>query len=183
MTIKAILETILFVYGEPITTEKLGRISKTDKADILKALEELSEEYNERGFTLLQKNGHWQLGSNPKNTHYIEELVKSEFGEELSRAAVETVAIIAYKGLISRADIEFIRGVNSSFTIRNLMMRGLIERIENPRDARAYQYRISFDFLAHLGITNIEELPHYEAYQKELSRFEEHQNKDPMEHT
>ena len=93
--------------------------------------------------------------------------MKSEFSEELSRAAIETAAIIAYQGPITRAEIEYVRGVNSSFILRGLLMRGLVERIENPKDARSYLYRISFDFLKHLGLTKIEDLPQYQEFRQE----------------
>ena len=105
--------------------------------------------------------------------------MKSEFNEELSRAAVETAAIIAYQGPLTRVDIEYVRGVNSSFILRSLMMRGLIERVENPKDARSYLYRISFDFLKHLGVVRIEELPQYEELHKEkMGGLEEIKEKD-----
>ena len=83
---------------------------------------------------------------------------------------METIAIIAYKGPLTRLDIEYVRGVNSSFIIRNLLMRGLVERVENPKDARSYLYKVSFDFLKHLGVTGIEDLPQYQEFKK--SRIE-----------
>lgn len=167
MPLKSVLETILFAYGEPISEEKLAKLTKSKKEEVASALEELTKDYTNGGLTLLKKDGEWCLGTNPENTKFVEDLTKSEFGEELSRAAVETAAIIAYKGPITRADIEYVRGVNSSFTLRNLLVRGLVERIENPKDARSYLYRISFDFLKHLGLTKIEDLPQYEDYRKE----------------
>jgi len=153
-----------------MTLEKLIKIAKAKKEAVLEALEELKKDYEGGGLAILTKDDRYQLGSNSKNTKYIEELVKSEFSEELSKAAIETAAIIAYKGPLTRAEIEYVRGVNSSFTLRNLLMRGLVERIENPKDARSYLYRVSFDFLKHLGVTRIEDLPRYEEYKK--SRIE-----------
>lgn len=164
---KSVLETILFAYGEPISEEKLAKLTESKKEKVVSALEELARDYTGRGLVLLKKDGEWCLGTNPENAKFVEDLMKSEFGEELSRAAVETAAIIAYKGPITRADIEYVRGVNSSFTLRNLLVRGLVERIENPKDARSYLYRISFDFLKHLGLTKIEDLPQYEEYRQE----------------
>ena len=158
------------MYGEPLELEKLVKISKAGEEEIKKALLDLKKDYQTRGLTILEKDGLYQLGSNPDNTKYIEELVKSEFNEELSRAAMETIAIIAYKGPLTRLDIEYVRGVNSSFIIRNLLMRGLVERVENPKDARSYLYKVSFDFLKHLGVTGIEDLPQYQEFKK--SRIE-----------
>jgi len=167
MNLKSILETILFVHGEPIGLEKLSKISKGSKKDTASALQELREDYRERGLALLEKDEEYQLGSNPANASYVADLVKSEFSEELSRAALETVAIVAYKGPLTRAEIEYVRGVNSSFTLRNLLIRGLVERFENPKDARSYLYRISFDFLKHMGITNPADLPGYAEFKQQ----------------
>lgn len=170
MNLKSIVETILFVHGEPMALDKLAQITKIQKEAVLKALNELKKDYEGRGLAILAKDERYQLGSNPENTKYIEYLVKNEFSEELSRAAIETVAIIAYKGPLTRVEVEYVRGVNSSFTLRNLLMRGLVERIENLKDARSYLYRVSFDFLKHLGVTQIEDLPQYEEFKK--SRIE-----------
>lgn len=168
--LKSIIETILFVHGEPMEIEKLVKITKAKQEAVLETLEELKKDYDGRGLTILIKDDQYQLGSNPDNAKYIESLIKNEFSEELSKAAVETIAIIAYKGPLTRAEIEYVRGVNSSFTLRNLLMRGLVERIENPKDARSYLYRVSFDFLKHLGAARLEDLPQYEEFKK--SRIE-----------
>lgn len=138
-----------------------------------KALADLADDYNDRGFVLLEKDNSWQLASNPTNTAYIEELVKSEFTQELSRSSMETLAIIAYKGPISRIEVEYLRGVNSSFTIRNLLMRGLVERVENPKDARSYLYQATFDFLKHFGFTAMEQLPRFEEFKKQVIEIPE----------
>lgn len=173
LSLKSIIESILLVHGDEISTEKIAAIAKRSKAEVESSLCELQKEYETRGLALIEHNGSWQLGSRPENAPYIEELAKSEFGEELSRAALETVAVIAYKGPITRPDIEYIRGVNCSFTLRNLMMRGLVERGENPKDARSYLYCVSMDFLKHLGLTKLEELPRYGEFRKEETEIAE----------
>lgn len=170
----SILESVLFAHGEPLDTKRLAVIAKTDEAEVREALKALAKSYADRGLMLMQKDGAWQLGSRPENASYIEALVKSEFGEELSRPALETIAIIAYQGPLSRAEIEYIRGVNSSFTLRTLLMRGLVERIDNPKDARSFLYRASFNFLKYLGLARIEDLPQYEELRKEAT-VEPHQ--------
>lgn len=164
--LKSIIETILFVHGEPMNVEKIAKITKEKKEDVHEALKSLEKDYAGRGLSLLKKGDEYELASNPAHTDIVSEMAKSEFSEELSRAAVETLAIIAYKGPLTRVDIEFVRGVNSSFTVRNLLMRGLVERIENPKDARSYIYRISFDFLKHFGLTSIEELPQFKEFKE-----------------
>ncbi len=147
--------------------EKLAKITKAKKEEVVSALEELAGDYANRGFTLIRHEDKWQLGSSPENSRYVEDLVKNEFTEELSRAALETLSIIAYKGPLTRAEVEYIRGVNSSFTLRNLLMRGLVERIDNPKDARSYLYSVGAEFLKYLGVTRIQELPHFTEFEKE----------------
>jgi segregation and condensation protein B len=80
---------------------------------------------------------------------------------------LEVISIVAYRGPITRSEIEAIRGVNSSYTVRSLMLRGLMERIENPNDSRGYLYKISFDFLKKLGIDSVERLPEFETLSKD----------------
>lgn len=162
--LKSILETILFVYGDPLTLEKIVRVSGASEEDVLKALDELEKDYEKGGLVLLKKDNQYQLGSNPANAKYTESLVKNELAEELSRAALETLAIIAYKGPLTRVELEYVRGVNSSFILRSLLMRGLVERTENPKDARSWLYCISFDLLKHFGLKKPEDLPQYEEF-------------------
>ncbi|EKE10649.1 MAG: hypothetical protein ACD_15C00221G0001 [uncultured bacterium] len=92
---------------------------------------------------------------------FVEQLVKNELEGPLSSAALEVLSIIAYRGPISKPEIEAIRGINCSYTLRNLTIRGLIERENNPKDSRGYVYVVSFDFLKKLGVEKMENLPEY----------------------
>lgn len=161
MELKSKIESILFATGSSVSLAKLEKVLGVSSHEISSALNELAEDYKNRGLVIIRKEDEFQFGTNPENSALIEKLVKSEFTEELTRAALETLTIVAYKGPLTRAEIEFIRGVNSSFTVRNLLLRGLVERIENPKDARSYLYKISFDFLKYMGLKSIEELPGY----------------------
>lgn len=181
MNLKSTIESVLFVHGEPISSEKLVKVCRAKKDEIRTALDELKSEYAERGIVILEKDGACQFGTNPENSVIIQELAKSEFSEELTRAGLETLTIIAYKGPLTRAKIEYVRGVNSSFTLRNLLLRGLVERIDNPQDSRSYLYRVSFDFLKHFGLTKIEELPNFFEFKKEkIEVLEEPQPQDDI---
>ena len=166
MNVSSIIETILFVRTDPTDLKTLVKLTEHTQEDVEAALVDLMKQYTDRGIILLEKDGSWQFVTNPNHARYIEEMIKSEYSQELSRSALETLAIIAYKGPISRIEIEYLRGVNSSFTVRNLLMRGLVERIENPKDARSYHYRVAFDFLKHFGLTNMSELPRFEEFSK-----------------
>lgn len=168
------VETILFAYGEPIADAHIAKILNAEKADIKQALNELEKTYGENRLVILKKDGMYQLATNPKYAECVETLLKSDMHEELTRAAVETLAVVAYQGPLTRSVVEYIRGVNSSFTLRNLLLRGLIERTENPKDARAPVYRISFDCLKYLGVKKTEELPRYKEHKAEIEKtFEE----------
>ena len=164
MNLPSIIESILFASGEPMTAGTLARYAGVSPDEAASALINLQKALLGRGILLIENNGAFQLGTHPDNAQFLEQLARSEFGQELSRAALETLAIIAYKGPLSRADIEHIRGVNSSFILRNVLLRGLVERVENPRDLRSYSYRITHDFLALLGIAAITDLPDYTAF-------------------
>lgn len=161
--------------------DQLARASGAKKEDVRLALDNLRSLYKGRGIVILEKDGAHQFATSPDNASHIEEFIKGEFSAELSKAALETLAIIAYKGPLTRVDIEYVRGVNSSFILRNLMMRGIIERIENPKDARSYLYRVSFDFLKHFGLTSVEELPQFKEFKEKKIEFAEEKPQDSEE--
>jgi segregation and condensation protein B len=169
------IEAVLFAYGEPISLEKLAKILNIDKKSLEPTLNNFIAELSrqERGIMLIINNGKIQLGTKPELTKLLEDIVKQEFTEDLTPAALETISIIAYIGPISRADIEYIRGVNSSFTIRNLLLRGLIERTTDPKRANAYIYSVSFDLIKRLGLPKIEDLPDYEKYKQMVKNLHE----------
>jgi len=179
MNLKSIIETILFVRAEPTDIKTLVKHTKHSEEEVRAVLAELIREYSKRGFVLLEKDGSWQLASNPANGIYIEELARSEFTQELSQSSLETLAIIAYKCPISRIEVDYLRGVNSSFTVRNLLMRGLIERVENPKDARSYLYQATFDFLKHFGLTSMQELPQFEKFHTQKIEIAEETSDTP----
>jgi segregation and condensation protein B len=170
-TIISKLEALLFIYGEPIETKKLAKILDEKEADVTVGLEELEKELvrSERGLMLLKDKGNVQLVTKPEFSKLLEEITKQEFTEALTPAALETLSIIAYAGPITRADVEYIRGVNSSFTIRALLMRGLIEREVDPKRSNAYVYSTSFELLRHLGLSKNEDLPEYKKYKDLVS--------------
>ena len=96
----------------------------------------------------------------------------TEFLNEIGEAGLEVLAIVLYRGASTRAQIDYIRGVNTASTLRNLLSRGLLERAGNPEDAREYLYRPTVELLAHLGVRNNKELPSHEEIAAELGAFE-----------
>ena len=145
------------------------KVIEASKEEIENAILILQNEYAERksGLLILRKEDEVQLATNPENADLLNSLVKNEIQENLSSAGLEVLAIVAYRGPITRVEIEAIRGVNCSFTLRSLLMRGLVERIGNPKDSRGYLYKISFDFLKKLGMDSVSKLPDFENLSKD----------------
>ncbi|MDP3057124.1 MAG: SMC-Scp complex subunit ScpB [bacterium] len=170
--IKSIIESILFVSGEPIKIKKIAAIAKLGSGEIKKGIESLKQDLasSHRGIRIIEKDEEVQLATNSENAEYINDFLKNELEQGLTRASLETLAIVAYRGPLSRMEVEQIRGVNCTFTLRYLLLRGLIDRIENPNDSRSWHYKISFDFLKKLNFARIEELPRYEELKKEIEK-------------
>jgi len=145
------LEALLFIYGEPLEVKKIAKILGLKEPEIKEGLIGLEEELKreERGLMLVQDKSKAQLVTKPEFSKLLEDVTKQEFTEALTPASLETISIVAYAGPITRADLEYIRGVNSSFTLRALLMRGLVEREVDPKRANAYIYSASFDLLRH----------------------------------
>ncbi|MEK7178133.1 MAG: SMC-Scp complex subunit ScpB [Patescibacteria group bacterium] len=168
MNQKSIIESLLFTSGHPLSQKKMAEILGILESDVEKSLKELAVDYeqNSRGLRLVFFDNKVQLVIAPESKEAMEKLVKSEFEEELSQAALETLAIVAYRGPVSRAAIENLRGVNCSFILQSLAIRGLIDKRNNPKDGRSYIYNVTFDFLKHLGINKLDDLPNYTDLKK-----------------
>jgi len=161
--LKSKIESILFVYADPMTTKKLSKILEVKEKEVKECIAELIDDYKDKGVNVLEKDGKVQMVSSEKNSEIIEKLVQSSLSEELTPAALETLAVVSYKEPISRSDIDEIRGVNSIFSLRTLLMRGLIEKNQSGTgDKREVFYKTTLDFLKKLGINSVEQLPQYD---------------------
>ncbi|MBI2507306.1 MAG: SMC-Scp complex subunit ScpB [Candidatus Niyogibacteria bacterium] len=165
------IETILFIRGEPVAVEKLAKLLGSDKTKIREAAEELDQKLIGTALTLVWSGDFVQLATRPAMAKDAEGLIKEEISREISSAAAETLAVISYRSPIMKSEIDYIRGVNSSYTLRGLLIRGLIERKTNPKDARTYIYQASIDFLKFLGISRIEDLPQYAESADKFKQF------------
>lgn len=164
------LEAMLFVMGEPLLKNKVKKILAIDDETLDKAIVDLKDTYNQpqRGITLIEHDDMIQLVTKKEYTDNIYSSMREEKKEDLSPALLETLAIIAYHGPVSKAGIEQIRGVQSSFSLRSLTLRGLIVQTNDSQKERDPEYTISIDFLKHLGITTIDQLPNYAQYAQEI---------------
>lgn len=168
------LEALLFIHGEPLTLKKIAAVLSVEFAEAQSLVEEFKNrlESAERGLALLLDEEKIQLITKPQFGKILEKFVKEELSEDLSPASLESLAIIAYFGPILRSRIEYLRGVNSIFILRSLLLRGLVERFPDPDRPNAFLYKPTFDFLKHLGLEGKEKLPEYEKFQSLLTKFE-----------
>ncbi len=161
MELEKKLEAILFWKGEPMSRKKLAVILKIEEGEINDAVEKLKESLAGRGIVLQENGNEITLGTAGEVSKLIEDLQKEELNRDLSKASLETLSIVLYKNGVSRAEIDYIRGVNSSFTLRALSVRGLVEKTSDPKDARRYIYKPSFELLSYMGVKSVEELPEF----------------------
>lgn len=159
--LKRALEAVLFACDEPITLAKLKDVLADRGADEIKeALSQLRADYESRAFSLEEIAGGWQLLTRPQYADIIGRLKKSKADRKLSAAALETLAIIAYKQPIKRVDIEAIRGAASGELVRALMERSLV-KIAGREDVPGapLQYGTTKEFLETFGLNSLEDLP------------------------
>ena len=160
------LEALLFVYGEPVDFKFASKILSVSEAEIREAADFLASELNlaNRGLFLIRNENKIQLSTKPKFGKLLESIMREEFKESLTPASLETLSIVLYAGPISRAEIDFIRGVNSTFILRSLLIRGLVDRSPDPKRSNVYLYKPSFELFKHLGISKAEDLPDYQKF-------------------
>lgn len=166
------IEAVLFWKGEPVSLKRLVFWLGASEKEIETALDVLEKKLSERGVALLRKDDEVALGTSPALGELMETLAKEELAGELSKASLETLTIILYRGSVGKQEIDYIRGVNSGYTLRSLLIRGLTERLENPSDRRVYLYKPTFELLSYMGIKRLEELPDYEAVKEEIKNGE-----------
>ncbi|MBI3251333.1 MAG: SMC-Scp complex subunit ScpB [Candidatus Andersenbacteria bacterium] len=154
------IEALLFVAGEAVPKKDLAKLAGLDEAQLADVLLELSQSLTGHGIVLMDTAQGVQLVTSPDVGAFLETFL-AEGTSALSRAASETLALVAYRGPVSRYDLEAIRGVDCRRILSHLVFRGLV--VKEPTDGQAMLYDISADFLMHMGITAKEQLPQYEA--------------------
>ncbi len=170
------IEALLFWKAEPLSIKKIAELLKKTEIDVKNAIISLCESLKGRGLTLVQYENEISLGTAREVSVLIESLTKDELARDLGKAGLETLSIILYQGPLPRAEIDYIRGVNSQFILRNLLVRGLIERIDNPKDQRSFLYKSSFELISYLGLSKISELPDFENVKKDIENFKLQKN-------
>lgn len=157
---EVILESLLFVADLPVPVKNLAEAIGCEMTEVEKALENLSQEFEERGLRLQRNKGQVQLVTAPECAPFIERFLGLSQSGKLSPAALEALSIIAYRQPVTRPDIEAIRGVGSDGVLRTLMAKGLIEEVGRlDTVGHPVLYGTTFDFLQYFGLSSLEELP------------------------
>ena len=160
------VESLLFVADAPVSVGRLAEALEVTAGQIEKALADLEAAYDSRGLRLQRAGSRVQLTTVPETAPAVERFLGLEARTRLSRAALETLAIIAYRQPITRPEIELIRGVGSDSVLRTLLSAGLIEELGRaPTVGRPILYGTTFEFLQHFGLRSMDELPPLEDMQ------------------
>ena len=164
MSLLAKIESILFVASKPLSVGKIAKALGKESSDVEETLHNLRLKYNRQdsGIHIVHEADTYQMMTNPENAEAINGFIKNEVAGELTRAQLETLTVIAYRGPITRPELEQIRGVNCAIIIRNLRIRGLVDESQSKTDLQPY-YSLSLQALQHLGITTTSELPEYDT--------------------
>lgn len=165
--LKGIIESLLFVSDEPLSLAKLQQITGQGQTEIGAALEEIKVEMEDsgRGIVLKEVAGGFKLFTNPKYASYVERLVLSSDFRRLTQAALETLAVVAYKQPITRLEISNIRGVSVDSVLANLLAKGLVKEIgKDDSPGHPMLYGTSDLFLESFGLKDLNELPPLEEF-------------------
>jgi len=173
---RKIVEAIMLLAEDPIPARQIGEVLERPRAAVEGILRDLAAEYQraDRGFVLRETAGGWRMYTNPDCHPWLERFVKSHTPGRLTGAAMEVLAIIAYKGPLSRAQIAEIRGVDSDGVVRTLSARGLIE--ETGRDSgpgTPVLFGVTRDFLEGMGLRSLDELPSLKDFMPDSEAVEE----------
>ena len=173
--IRAAVEAVLMVVDEPVTTMSLASVLEQPVADVEAALTELEEGYTEqrRGFTLRQVGGGWRMYSRHEYAPVVERFVLDGQQARLTQAALETLAIVAYKQPVSRARVSAVRGVNVDGVMRTLVSRGLVEEAGHDAETTATLYKTTSYFLERIGVESLEDLPELAPFLPAMGDFED----------
>ena len=157
---RKVIESILLLADEPVPSRLIGEVLEKPRAQVESLLRELAEEYQsaDRGFVLREAAGGWRLYTSPDCAPWLERFVRSETHARLSGAALEVLAIVAYKQPLSRTEISEIRGVDSDGVVKTLQTRGLITESSRGSGA-AVLFEVSPYFLERMGLNSVDDLP------------------------
>ena len=166
-SLAAQLEGILFTATAPLSVRQLAKLIGAKEEPVAAALAELEERYADdiSGLAIIHRGADVILATKPELGELMRSFLKEQVSGELTRPQLETLTIIAYRGPVTKAELELIRGVNCSLIVRNLLMRGLIDERQDPL-MHTEVYEPSFEFVRYLGVKSTKELPQYDELHK-----------------
>ena len=172
---QAAIEAVLMVIDEPVTEMSLASALELPVEDVVAHLHALATEYDEsnRGFTVRSIAGGWRVYSRPEYAPVVEKFLLDGAQARLTQAALETLAVIAYRQPVSRSRISSVRGVNVDGVVRTLLTRGLIEEMGEEGEFGATLYGTTSYFLQRLGLGSLDELPALAPYLPEVDVLDE----------
>jgi segregation and condensation protein B len=165
------IEGLLFAQGGSMSRAKLIKALGADPTAIGEALEVLKRRTGS-GITLVDDGTEVELRAAPQTTALIERTRKEEYAREIGRPGLEVLAALLYRGARTRTEVDFMRGVNSSQTLRTLCARGLVRKMPNPKDERSFLYEPTTELLATLGVVHSTDLPDYAVVKQKLTDLE-----------
>lgn len=165
-SVRAALEAVLLVVDEPVAETTLAQVLELRRDEVAGALSELAEEYTTegRGFELRAVAGGWRLYTRAECAPVVQRFVRDRQHGRLSQAALETLAVVAYRQPVTRARVSAVRGVNVDGVMRTLVLRGLVEEAGTDGEHGAARYRTTGYFLERLGLHSLDELPDLAHY-------------------
>jgi segregation and condensation protein B len=172
--LRAALEAVLMVVDEPVTEKHLAEVLERPRREVSRALHELSEEYaaQGRGFDLRYVAGGWRFYTRPECAPAVDRFVLDGQQARLTQAALETLAVVAYRQPVSRSRVSAVRGVNCDGVMRTLVQRGLVEEAGSEPETGAILYRTTSYFLERMGLRGLEELPELAPFLPEAEDVE-----------
>lgn len=175
LTPPAAAHALLFASGEPLSKKQLAKLLELKDSELAVVLKALSDSLKQSGTTLIETETDVELRTTPEAAPIVKKLRESELARDLGKASLETLAVIAYQpsGEIgtTRGEVDWVRGVNSSTSLRTLLLRGLIEGREDKRDKRRIRYSVTTEAFAHLGVSGADELPRREELRAQAAEI------------
>ncbi len=183
LTPPAALEALLFASGDPLEKKRVASLLGITPEQLAKTIAALADSLKETGLALIETETELELRTAPEAADIVKKLREAELSRDLGKGSLETLAVIAYEGGATRSELDWVRGVNSSASLRTLLMRGLVEGREDERDKRRIRYTLTTEALAHLGIKNATELPRAEELRASVAQALEEKAAEPVEDT
>lgn len=166
------IEALLFTLGT-LSRKELMQYLSVSSEELEAALTSARAEREGRsGIVLVDDGSMVELRTSSSTSELVENVRKEEYSQGVGRAGLEALAAILYRGPLTRSEMDFIRGVNSTHTLRTLAMRGLVRKVPNPKDERSFLYEATTETLSHLGIKRLRDLPDYDTIREKLQELE-----------